>query len=207
MSREKAIEHFKMSDPVLYKEALPFYHTFPSRLRREQDEVKLFAMLCRSIIGQQLSTKAAETIRTRLFDACAGVVTPQKITSLQVEAMRSFGISEAKVRSIKELAHMVHQKEIELSKLHTIKEEEARDVLCRVRGIGPWTADMFLMCALGRNDIFSPNDLGLLLGIMNIDALSEKPTKEYAVSRSEAWKPYRTWASLFLWKIKDTKAD
>jgi DNA-3-methyladenine glycosylase II len=205
MSRKKAFEHFKEHDAVLYKAALPFYETLPERLYRERDAVKLFATLCSSIIGQQLSTKAAETIRLRLLNACDGSITPEKISALDAHTMRSLGISEAKIRSIKELAHAVIQKEINLQKLYTVKEEEARRILCRLRGIGPWTADMFLMFALGRDDVFSAGDLGLVLSLMELDGVAERPSVKKIDERTEVWAPYRTWAALMLWKIRDAQ--
>jgi len=205
MSRKKAFEHFKEHDKVLYKAALPFYDTLPEKLHHERDEVKLFTTLCRSIIGQQLSTKAAETIRLRLLNACDGIITPEKISALDIHAMRPLGISEAKTRSIKELARAVIQKEIDLQKLYTVKEEEARQILCRLHGVGPWTADMFLMFALGRDDVFSAGDLGLVLSLMELDGVAERPSVKKIDERTEVWSPYRTWAALALWKIRDAQ--
>lgn len=200
-----ALLHLKKADPVLYKAALPLKdHFIPrSTAQRRYSGQELFSSLAASVTGQQLSTKAADTIWGRLVVACKGEVTPEAIQKLRLPTMRKAGLSAAKSKTLKELSKAVLKGELDLAALRKIPEEEAIAKLSSVWGIGRWTAEMFLMFALEREDVFSPGDLGLR---RSIEAMYGLP-KDVAVKELELialkWSPHRTFASRVLWRVRD----
>lgn len=203
----EALAHLKRVDPVLHKAALPHREDLEGRYakKRRYSGKQLFAALAASITGQQLSTKAADTIWARLETACGSSVTPEAIAKLPLPALRKAGLSAAKVKSLKELSRAVLKGELDLLKLKKMPEDEAIEKLSSIWGIGRWTAEMFLMFALERKDVFSPGDLGLR---RSIEALYGLP-KDVHVRELEAiavvWAPHRTFASRVLWRVRDAK--
>ncbi len=201
-----ALLHLKKVDPVLYRAALPLKDHFVQRstTQRRYSGQKLFSSLAASVTGQQLSTKAADTIWGRLVVACKGEVTPEAIQKLRLPTMRKAGLSAAKSKTLKELSKAVLKGELDLPALRKIPEEEAIQKLSSVWGIGRWTAEMFLMFALEREDVFSPGDLGLR---RSMEAIYGLP-KDVAVLELEVialrWSPHRTFASRVLWRVRDT---
>lgn len=198
-----AMLHFKTVDPVLYEAALPHHELVAARPKHRRTYTKLFEALAGSIVSQQLSTKAADTIWSRLETACKGAVTPEAILKLRTLSLRKAGLSAAKVKSLKELSKAVVKGELDLLSLARIPEEEAIAKLSGIWGIGRWTAEMFLMFALEREDVFSPGDLGLR---RSIEALYGLP-KDCPVKELEAialtWSPHRSFASRVLWRLRD----
>lgn len=201
-----ALLHLKTVDPVLYKAALSVKDHFVPRstAQRRYSGQKLFSSLAASVTGQQLSTKAADTIWGRLVVACGDEVTPEAIQKLRLPTMRKAGLSAAKSKTLKELSKAVLSGELDLSALRKIPEEKAIAKLSSVWGIGRWTAEMFLMFALERDDVFSPGDLGLR---RSMEAIYGFP-KDVPVKELEAialmWSPHRTFASRVLWRVRDT---
>ncbi len=191
---EKALEHFKKTDSLLYKLAIsigPFTPMLPSS--------EHFTRLCRSIVGQQLSVKAAQTIFTRFQNLFENNITPEKVLHMDTEKLRMCGISYPKIGYIQDLAEKVIEKKLILETLHKDDNETVIKNLTIIKGIGNWSAEMFLMFSLGRPDIFSVQDLGLRNAIKKLYGL-EEPTKKELLEISEKWKPYRTFASMVLWK-------
>jgi len=201
----EALQHLKKADPVLYAAALPLKDHFQPRstAQRRYSGQKLFSSLAASVTGQQLSTKAADTIWGRLVLACKGEVTPEAIQKLRLPTMRKAGLSAAKAKTLKELSRAVLSGELHLPALRKIPEEEAIAKLSSVWGIGRWTAEMFLMFALERDDVFSPGDLGLR---RSMEAIYNLP-KDVPILELEAialrWSPHRTFASRVLWRVRD----
>ncbi len=200
-----ALEHLKKADPLLYKAALPYADELRGRYakKRRYSGKKLFAALAASVTGQQLSVKAADTIWGRLETACGGEVTPEAIQKLRLPAMRKAGLSAAKSKTLKELSKAVLSGELNLMKLRTMPEEEAIAKLSSVWGIGRWTAEMFLMFALERSDVFSPGDLGLRRSIEAIYSLPKDVHMRELEAIALVWAPHRTFASRALWRIRD----
>ncbi len=198
-----AMEHLKQVDQVLYQAALPHYEDIAVRMRHRRGYAALFEALAGSVVSQQLSTKAADTIWGRLEKACKGSVTPEAILKLRETTMRRCGLSAAKARTLKELSKALVSGTLDLEKLKRIKEEEAITALTAIWGIGTWTAEMFLIFALGRADVFSVKDLGLR---RSVEALYGLP-KDVPASEIEAialrWSPHRSFASRALWRIRD----
>lgn len=193
------IEHFKKTDIVLYGASIKF------GIDKIQPVDDYFLKLVRSIVGQQLSVKAASTIYSRfekLFPK--NKITPEKILDLDKEKIRACGISYSKIEYIKDLSRRVHNGDLDLTGINKLQDEEIVVELTKVKGIGPWSAEMFLMFGLGRPDIFSTGDLGLKNAIKKLYNL-EDVSNEQLLNISKKWSPYRTYACLILWQSLDNK--
>jgi len=191
----KILVHFQKVDPHI---SSLIQAIGPITIEKSND---YFFSLCREIIGQQLSGKAADAIFTRfltLFPTQS--VSPRRINTIPDYDIRAIGVSWAKVRSIKDLAQQVIDKKLVLETIDRLKDVDVISHLTRVKGIGPWTAEMFLMFTLGREDVFSFGDLGLRKAIKNLYALKKDPTKKYIQKISKPWSPYRTYAARYLWR-------
>lgn len=200
---DQALAHLKKVDPVLYKAARSHHETLKQKSKHRRSYKQLFAALAGSIVSQQLSTKAADTIWERLKTACGGEVTPESIQKLRLPSMRKAGLSAAKSKSLKELSKAVLSGDVDFRKLKKLPEEEAITSLSTVWGIGRWTAEMFLMFALERRDIFSAGDLGLMRSIEFLYGVPKDSTKEAYIVIAERWAPHRSYASRILWRVRD----
>lgn len=202
-----ALAHLKKVDPILYKAALPLTDQFSQRApaQRRYTSKKLFASLAASVTGQQLSTKAADTIWKRLEEACGGDVTPEAIRTLRLPSMRKVGLSAAKSKTLKELSKAVLDGSLSLVALRKMPEEDAIAQLSAVWGIGRWTAEMFLMFALEREDVFSPGDLGLRRSMEALYGLEKDIHARELEAIASVWSPHRTFASRILWKVRDSR--
>jgi DNA-3-methyladenine glycosylase II len=160
-----------------------------------------FAALVRSIISQQISTRAATSIRTRLQEALAPTgVTPQAILTAPEETLRGAGLSSAKARSLRDLAERIHSGALPLDDLEALTDEEVVARLLPVRGIGRWTAQMFLIFSLGRLDVLPVGDLGLRAGVQRHYRLPELPTPAELEELARPWQPYRSVATWYMWR-------
>lgn len=199
---EEAFKHYKKTDPVLYgalKKVRP--HLTKPKLKRTNQA--LFEALAESVVSQQLSVKAADTIYGRLKQVCGGAVTPENILRTPLPKMRKAGLSGAKSKTLKETAKAI-QKGLVLTSLRTKSPEEATEALTKIWGIGPWTAEMFLMFGLSHPDIFSSGDLGLARSMENLYGL-KNPTRTQLEKIAAAWSPHRTLACRILWRHRDIK--
>ena len=199
---EQALAHLKKADPVLFAAAKRVRKTLTAR-PPARGENRLFASLAESVVSQQLSVKASDTIWKRLGEACRGKVTPASILATSLPRMRKAGLSAAKAKTLKELAKTV-QKGLNLSALRKKTPEEASEALVAVWGIGPWTAEMFLMFGLGHLDIFSARDLGLVRSIETLYGVKKGSSLATYEAIAARWSPHRTLASRILWRIRDT---
>jgi len=163
----------------------------------------------RAIIGQQLSVKVAGTISDRLcLQAGRGAeMTPESILCVPMEQMRAVGLSQAKAESIRALAAFWRDQELSAEKIEAMADEELVALLTQVRGIGPWTVKMVQMFCLRRPDILPVEDLGLKMGIQRLDGLAERPTVREMVERAEVWRPWRSVATWYLWKLLLVKGE
>jgi DNA-3-methyladenine glycosylase II len=171
------------------------------RRRRGQRPDDAYGALLRAVVGQQLSTKAARTIYGRVV-ALFGEKdpSPQAILDADEAALRGAGLSGRKVEYLRDLATHVVSGELELCRLDELSDDEVIEEVTAVRGLGRWTAEMFLMFHLGRPDVVSGGDLGIRKGVMLADGLEEMPTPDEVVERAEAWRPHRTLACIYLWE-------
>ena len=168
-----------------------------------------FKSLLRSIIHQQLSSKAAGTIENRFLELynASRYPSPEEVLKTPAEVIQNVGISRMKTEYIRGLAKVIVDRDIRLDKLTELSNDEVGTVLKQVRGIGQWTVDMFLIFSLNRPDVFPLNDLGIQKGLMLFLGRAKYLDCESMLSYSEKWKPYRTLVSLYLWKIVDEGID
>lgn len=163
-----------------------------------------------SIISQQLSTQVARVIFKRFLDLYNGKEPkPQQVLDTETTTLRSIGLSNAKVSYVHNVAAFCIEHKITDKKLLAMTNEEILDLLIQIKGIGKWSVEMLLMFALGREDVFAVDDLGIqqaMIKLYKLDALDKKSLKEKMLILSEKWSPYRTYACLHLWKWKDDKA-
>jgi DNA-3-methyladenine glycosylase II len=160
-----------------------------------------FAVLARSIISQQISTKAAASISLKLRQALAPEgITPKGILAAPPETLRAAGLSASKARGLVDLAEKVHDGTVPLDELHDMEDEEVIDRLIPVFGIGRWTAEMFLIFSLGRLDVLPVADQGLRAGVRVQYGLKEIPARAQLEELALPWRPYRSVATWYIWR-------
>ncbi len=195
---KKIVEHFKKVDPVLHAVIEKIGLLEKLEIRKPDF---YFESLCGEIVSQQLSGKAADTIFGRFKNLFPKEkITPKNVLKIPDQKMRNAGMSWSKVKFIKDLAKKVLDKDLKLAKLDKLSEDEVIVELTKVKGIGPWTAEMFLMFTLQRENVFSHGDLGLRKAIKNLYKFKKEPTKKQIEKIVQKWHPYRTYASRILWK-------
>ncbi len=162
--------------------------------------VSYFQSLVVQIINQQLSSKAADSIYNRFISFFADKFPePQELLKIDSGILRGSGLSRSKISFIKDAASKIINKQVSLDSLKKADETKIRGELMKIKGVGPWTADMMLMFSYHHLDILPLGDLGIRKAIMKLLS-TEKFDEEKAVERSLKWKPYRTVASIYLWK-------
>ena len=199
-----AIAHLREADPAL-REVIDRVGLEPLHARRAERPADHYGALVRSIVGQQLSTKAARAIYGRLTERFGGrPPTPAEVLAEDPEELRAAaGLSRAKVTFLRSLAEHVLSGELELERLDELPDEEVIAELVAVKGLGVWTAHMFLMFHLERPDVLAVGDLGIRRAMMNIYELAEMPGPAEMEEIAEAWRPHRTLACMFLWRSLD----
>ena len=158
-----------------------------------------FAELALHIVSQQISTAAALTIFGRLRDALGGTVGAAQIIASSVDDLRAAGLSGAKARSLHDLAERVLDGRLSFDRLAASDDATAQAELDDVRGVGPWSAQMFLLHHLRRPDVFPAADVGLLRAAQSAFALEQRPTPDELAARAERWRPFRSYAAALLW--------
>jgi DNA-3-methyladenine glycosylase II len=174
-----------------------------TRLRRRSEErpAGAYGALLRAIVGQQLSTKAARTIYGRILDLFAGAApAPEQLLEAEEADLRAAGLSGRKVSYIRDLASQVLSGELELDRLGDLSDEEVVSEIVAVRGLGAWTAEMFLIFHLERPDVLSGGDLGIRKAVQVEYGLEEMPAPARVLEIGEPWRPHRSLASLYLWE-------
>jgi DNA-3-methyladenine glycosylase II len=160
-----------------------------------------FGVLARSIISQQISTKAAASIAARLLETLGRrKLRPASILDLDDETLRGVGLSANKQKSLRDLAARCQSKEVPLKDLPGMADEDVIAALLPVRGIGRWTAEMFLIFSLGRRDVLPVADYGLRAGVMKTYGLPELATKAQLEELGEPWRPFRSIATWYIWR-------
>ncbi len=196
--------HFSRNDPVIYR--------LLSQLEKQgisitvQRSSDYFSDLCEAIVNQQLSEKAGRTIYNRFLDLIPGrSVTPVSVSLLSDEHIRGAGVSWSKVRYIKSLATSFIDRHIDFDHLHTLSDDDVLSSLTTLHGIGRWSAEMFLMFSLARENIFSFGDAGLRRAIILAYAFKKAPTVKQIEKITHKWSPYKTYACRVLWQSLDRK--
>jgi DNA-3-methyladenine glycosylase II len=199
---ETAMAHLSASDPVM------------ARLVSERGHVALtptddyFFTLLEAMASQQLSSKAADTIVRRILALVPGKKTPgpEDVLALPDQALRDAGLSWSKVSYLKDLAAHVVSGSLPLDHIAQMPDEEAIAALVEVKGIGRWTAEMFLIFSMARPDVLAVDDYGLRAAMMGLYSLPELPKPAAMREVAEPWRPYRSYASLYLWRSRDGSA-
>jgi DNA-3-methyladenine glycosylase II len=193
----KARLHLGRRDPLL---AQLIRHVGPCTL---QPGAEAFSSLVRAIIAQMISTKAAKAITARVELALLPhTLTPAAVASASEETLRGAGLSRAKALALKDLAARAVSGELPLPRLAELSDEEVITCLLPVRGIGRWTAEMFLIFSLGRLDVLPVDDFGLRAGVRDLYQLSELPSRAALRERAELWRPYRSIATWYFWRSR-----
>jgi DNA-3-methyladenine glycosylase II len=165
-----------------------------------------FSALVRAITGQQLSTKAAATIYSRLTALMPdGTPTPQALAAISDEQLRAVGMSRQKGAYFRDLCEKVTTGALPLDSLESMTDAEVIVALTQVKGIGRWSAEMFLMFRLHRPDVLPVDDLGIVNAVKNVYRLRKRPTADRIRKLGEAWRPYRSVASWYLWRSLDNE--
>jgi DNA-3-methyladenine glycosylase II len=173
------------------------------RLRRRNEErpADAYGALLRSIVGQQVSTKAARAIYNRVVALFGGKTpSPKRLLAVSEEELRGAGLSGRKVEYVRDLARHVLDGELELDRLDQLGDEEVIEEIVAVRGLGRWTAEMFLLFHLERPDVLSGGDLGIRKAIGIEYGMEQMPTPQETVAFGERWSPHRSLASIYLWE-------
>lgn len=165
--------------------------------------------LVRAIIGQQLSVRAAASITARFVEHFAGFPSPGDLLAANPEQLRALGLSYAKIRSIKDLAERIQKRTVRFEAFADLSNEEIVAQLLPVKGIGEWTAHMFLLFCMGRSNVLATGDLGVRKATQNCYALDALPTPHdiETVAKKGQWAPYESVACWHLWRSLDNKSD
>jgi len=192
-------------DPIL----APVIRKYHDRSLLDTPPIDPFSALVRTIVSQQLSTKAAATIHRRLIELMpGGVATPHAIGSLTDVQLREVGLSRQKSAYLRDLAAKAESGELALDHLATMTDEEVVEAITKVKGLGRWSAEMFLMFRLRRPDILPVDDLGIVNAIHRLYGLRKRPTADRIRRIGEVWRPYRTVACWYLWRsLENTPLD
>ncbi|MDD2657347.1 MAG: DNA-3-methyladenine glycosylase 2 family protein [Candidatus Pacebacteria bacterium] len=201
--KQDALAHFKRVDPQFYSATKAHHASLPGTLSARNTRAQLFASLVSTVISQQLGLAAAEAIFSRVKKACKGRLTPESILATPPSVFKKAGLSGAKIKTLKEISKAIQNNSLDLLALKKVSEAEAAEQLMRVWGLGPWSSEMFLMFALGRPDVFSVGDLGLIRAMEALYGLPKNAPRSTLLAIAEKWSPYRTYASLLLWRTRD----
>jgi DNA-3-methyladenine glycosylase II len=195
----KAINHLKKSDPVL---CAIIERVGPYRMKQSSPE---FASLAEAIVYQQLHGKAAETIYKRFVAAAGEPLTPEGVLKLSDEQLRSVGMSKQKSAYLKDLAAKTASGVLDFSKLHEMPDNEVIKHLTQVKGIGLWTAQIFLMFSLQRPDVLPTGDYGVQAAMKRHYRKRKMPKPKDMEKIARAWAPYRSVACWYLWRSLNIK--
>jgi DNA-3-methyladenine glycosylase II len=196
----KAVTHLKRADPVL---ARVIATVGPCRFTARAEGTH-FDAVARAIVYQQLSGKASGTIHGRFLGLYGGRTPhPAELLATSDETLRSVGLSRQKIGYLRDLAGRVSAGEVPIDALHELPDDAVIDALTRVKGVGRWTAQMFLIFRLGRPDVLPDLDLGIQKGIQLVYGLRKLPSSKRVLEIGRPWAPYRTVASWYLWRSLD----
>ena len=197
---------WKEAEKFLLKEkyVAPLVKKWGSCTIKKSPKPKYFTDLLEAITNQQLSGKAASTIFGRVKDLCNGDVGPDAILKLSGARLRKAGLSFAKIKYVKDLSNKVINGDLKLKSLDKLPDEVVITELVKVKGIGRWTAEMFLMFSLGRPDVFPVDDLGIRKGFEKVTGkkFDKEKSAKFALKN---WAPHRTVASWYLWRSLENR--
>jgi DNA-3-methyladenine glycosylase II len=199
------VAELRDADPVMAR-LIDEHEALVRRDLRRERPGDAYGALLRSIVGQQLSTKAARTIYGRMLELFGGhAPTPKQLLAADPEAIRAAGLSRPKIAYLRDLAQHVEDGELELERLDELSDEKIVEELTAVKGIGEWSAHMFLMFHLGRPDVLPVGDQGIRNAVKTQYRLGKVPDAKRLEKIARPWRPYRTLACLYLWSSLDNR--
>lgn len=198
----KAITHLRAADPVLRH---VIERVGPCRLRPLQEGTH-FEFIARSIIYQQLSTKAAATIHGRVLALCGGTISARSLSAHPDDVVRAAGLSRQKLAYLRDLAARDADGRLDTSNFAELPDEDIIRQLTEVKGVGVWTAQMFLMFRLCRPDVLPVLDLGVRKGVQRAYRLRKLPDAKRVAKIAAPWAPYRTVGSWYMWRVLELEA-
>jgi DNA-3-methyladenine glycosylase II len=199
----RTLSHLSKSDPVMAR-LVNEHGPLDEKQRRRGRPPDAYGALVRSIVGQQLSTKAALTIYERMTELFDGSTpSPRELLEVDPELIRKAGLSRAKVSYLRDLAEHVEDGEVDLERLPELPDDEVSEQLTAIKGLGQWTVDMFLIFHLGRPDVLPVGDLGIRRAVQTEYGLDELPDAGELERIAEPWRPHRSLACLYLWSSLD----
>lgn len=158
-----------------------------------------FRQLCRSIINQQLSTASANAIRERTFGLLDDEVTPERVLAADTEALRDAGLSQTKVDYLRSAAEAFQSRDLTREGLADFTDDEVVDEMTAIRGVGDWTARMYLIFVLGREDVLPLGDLAIRKGIESVYGNGDEMSRDEMREVAETWRPYRSYGTRYIW--------
>ena len=162
-----------------------------------------FFSLCRTVVGQQVSTASADSIWSKFEKKCTGSITPKKVLKIPSRSLKSAGLSRQKISYLKIIAKAFKNKSFDIKKLKRMDDESAINYITKLKGLGVWSAEMFLMFNLNRPNIFPMKDIGLLRAISKNYKTSYPPSKRFLDKISKLHNGYRSASTFFLWRSID----
>jgi DNA-3-methyladenine glycosylase II len=203
LAGRKAVAALREADPVMAR-LVEEHATVVRRDLRREPLGDAYGALLRSIVGQQLSTKAASTIYGRMIEIFGGhAPTPRQLLAADPEEIRAAGLSRPKIAYLRDLAQHVEDGTLELDRLDELPDEEVSAQLTAIKGLGQWTADMFLMFHLRRPDVLPVGDQGIRRAVQVQYRMRKLPDPKRLEKVARPWRPHRTLACLFLWSSLD----
>ena len=200
---KKAVDALRAADPVMARLIDDHHEIVKADLKRERPG-DAYGALLRSIVGQQLSTKAAATIYGRMLELFGGhAPTPKQLLEVDPDEIRAAGLSRPKIAYLRDLARHVEEGTLELERLPDLPDEEVSEQLTAIKGLGQWTADMFLMFHLGRPDVLPVGDQGIRRAAQVQYRMRKLPDAKRLERVARPWRPFRTLACLYLWSSLD----
>ncbi len=186
-------------DPILEQTLTP--HD-PCRLTMQPE---IWLQVCDAVISQQLNTRVARILQQRLRQVLgAGKPRAERLREIPFDTLKGIGLSRSKTEYLRNIADYFIQEKLTDRQLQALPDEDVIESLTRIRGVGRWTAEMVLMFALGREDVFAVNDLGIrqkMTYLYGVDPSNAKVLTDNLIRISEAWRPYRSYACLYLWRF------
>jgi DNA-3-methyladenine glycosylase II len=199
----KAVAALRDADPVMAR-LIDEHEVVVRRDLRRDRPGDAYGALLRSIVGQQLSTKAASTIYGRMLDIFGGhAPTPRQLLAADPDEIRAAGLSRPKIAYLRDLAQHVEDGTLELDRLDELPDEEVSAQLTAIKGLGQWTADMFLMFHLRRPDVLPVGDQGIRRAVQVQYRMRKLPDAKRLEKVGRPWRPHRTLACLYLWSSLD----
>jgi DNA-3-methyladenine glycosylase II len=199
----KARRALMRRDPVL----APVIRRHKTRSPLDIPALDPFPALVRTITAQQISTRAAATIHGRLIALMPNGVAPDALLALTDDQFRQAGLSRQKIGYLRDLASKVASGDLPIGSLHELDDEAVINAIVKVKGLGRWSAEMFLMFRLRRPDVLPVDDLGIVNAIQRLYGLRKKPKAARIIKIGEAWRPYRTVACWYLWRSLENSPE